>query len=464
MKNLIILEVLLLFSLFVFAEEPKKEIIVSRMTKAELKACYKNKEKTDQRFLITQNDHMGFIDGCGRVIIEPVYDSALEFSEGLARVEKNGKFGFIDKSGKVVIDFYLDFAWFFYEGKALAEIHGDKEEKFYIDKDNKRYPARYGENKEGKAVMFRKDFGDIVYGYTREIKGGESALVLGKGLVIFKERKARSYFEDYSSQRLSEDRVLLKYELVETCENMKLLEKDGNLIFMKNGKALKTLDNFNIYEAPACRAGLTNILWLKKGGGEKTFFLYNLEGTEIASFESEDVIKRIVYIDKNRLGIAFYGGRKAEIYDLHGQKLHYDEPEKEHFALAEDYWDNIFWNDKNGKKTNFSERTIPEYCGVELRSREGYVNHILTREVYDAKTGEVAVTAKSAFLSFRQYRSLNQGCLPVVRGGDTLYYLNSELKVFWSGEAIKYKEDELQYETLDDIKKKLDDIEKELTE
>ena len=463
MKKLII-SIFLLFSVLLLqAEEPKKEIIVSQMTKAELNACYKNREKTDQRFLIKQNGYMGFIDGCGRVIIEPVYDSALEFSEGLARVEKNGKFGFIDKSGKVVIDFYLDFAWFFYEGKALAEIHGEKEEKFYIDKDNKRYPARYGENKEGKAVMFRKDFGDIVYRYIHGISAG-NAFVLGKGLVSMKERKPRSYFEDYSSQRLSEDRVLLKYELVETCENMKLLEKDGNLIFMKNGKALKTLNNFSIYEDPVCRAGTTNILWLKKSGGEKTFFLYNLEGTEIASFESEDVIRRIVYIDKNRLGIAFYGGRKAEIYDLHGQKLHYDEPEKEHFALSEKFKDNIYLRDGRGEKTSFSERLVKEYCGAELRSREGYVNHILTREVYDVKTGKVAVTAKSAYLSFRQYRSLNQGCLPVVRGGDTLYYLNSELKVFWSGEATKYKEDELQYETLDDIKKKLDDIEKELTE
>ena len=86
MKNLII-SIFLLFSAFLLqAEEPKKEIIVLQMTKAELKACYANKEKTEQRFLIKKDyvGHMGFIDGCGRVIIEPVYDSALEFSEGLA--------------------------------------------------------------------------------------------------------------------------------------------------------------------------------------------------------------------------------------------------------------------------------------------------------------------------------------------------------------------------------------------
>ena len=209
MKKLII-STFLLFSLLLLQAEEQKDVVLW-MTEDELKACYADKEKTEQRFLIKKDyGLMGFIDGCGRVVIEPVYDSALEFSEGLARVEKNGKFGFIDKSGKVVIDFYLDFAWYFHEGKALAEIHGEKEEKFYIDKDNKRYPARYGENKEGKAVMFRKDFGDIVYRYIHGISAG-NAFVLGKGLVSMKERKPRSYFEDYSSQRLSEDRVLLKY-------------------------------------------------------------------------------------------------------------------------------------------------------------------------------------------------------------------------------------------------------------
>lgn len=227
-----------MFSAFLLqAEEPKKEIIVLQMTKAELKACYADKEKTEQRFLIKQNGYMGFIDGCGRVIIEPVYDSALEFSEGLARVEKNSKFGFIDKSGKVVIDFYLDFAWFFHEGKALAEIHEGNQERFYIDKNNKRYPARNEENKEGKAVMFRKDFGDIVYRYIHGISAG-NAFVLGKGLVSMKERKPRSYFEDYSRQRLSVNSVL-KDELVETCENVKLLEKDGGHDFYEKRQGFK---------------------------------------------------------------------------------------------------------------------------------------------------------------------------------------------------------------------------------
>ena len=74
-----------MFSILFLQAEEQKDVVL-RMTEDELKACYENKEKTEQRFLIKKDyvGHMGFIDGCSRVVIEPVYYSALEFSEGLA--------------------------------------------------------------------------------------------------------------------------------------------------------------------------------------------------------------------------------------------------------------------------------------------------------------------------------------------------------------------------------------------
>ena len=72
------------------------------LTKTEFEECYKNKDKTEQRFLIRQNGKLGFIDGCGRVVIEPIYDSAFEFSEEAARVEKDGKIKYIDKNGNLL--------------------------------------------------------------------------------------------------------------------------------------------------------------------------------------------------------------------------------------------------------------------------------------------------------------------------------------------------------------------------
>ena len=63
---------LFLFPLFIDAETSTKTDFM--MTKAEFEECYKNKGKTEQRFLIRQNGKTGFIDGCGRVVVEPVYD------------------------------------------------------------------------------------------------------------------------------------------------------------------------------------------------------------------------------------------------------------------------------------------------------------------------------------------------------------------------------------------------------
>jgi len=46
----------------------------------------------------------GYIDRTGKVIIEPQFDSARDFSEGLAWAGKGGKYFFINGEGKIVID------------------------------------------------------------------------------------------------------------------------------------------------------------------------------------------------------------------------------------------------------------------------------------------------------------------------------------------------------------------------
>ena len=46
----------------------------------------------------------GYIDKTGKVIIEPQFDSARDFSEGLAWAGKGGKYFFINGVGKIVID------------------------------------------------------------------------------------------------------------------------------------------------------------------------------------------------------------------------------------------------------------------------------------------------------------------------------------------------------------------------
>ena len=68
------------------------------------------------------------------MILEPQFDAAWEFREGMAAVMKNGKWGFIDKKGKFLIQPQFEDAAFFSGGLAPVEISG----KYgYIDRTGK---------------------------------------------------------------------------------------------------------------------------------------------------------------------------------------------------------------------------------------------------------------------------------------------------------------------------------------
>jgi hypothetical protein len=69
---------------------------------------------------------MGYIDETGKVIIEPSFDAANDFSDGLAYVETKGARGFINRQGKMVIKLNrLEVAdlsvTHFHEGMAAAQ-------------------------------------------------------------------------------------------------------------------------------------------------------------------------------------------------------------------------------------------------------------------------------------------------------------------------------------------------------
>ena len=70
------------------------------------------------------------------MVVEPQYDYAYSFSDGLALVGKDGKCGFIDKTGKVVIEPKYDYAGSFHDGLAMVEKDG---KRFYIDKTGREY-------------------------------------------------------------------------------------------------------------------------------------------------------------------------------------------------------------------------------------------------------------------------------------------------------------------------------------
>lgn len=66
----------------------------------------------------------GYINRSGKLVINPLFDYANGFNEGLAAVEKDRKYGYIDKKGKVVIPFVFDSADSFVDGIALVGVKG----------------------------------------------------------------------------------------------------------------------------------------------------------------------------------------------------------------------------------------------------------------------------------------------------------------------------------------------------
>jgi hypothetical protein len=76
----------------------------------------------------------GFLDGKGKVAIEPTWDAAHEPRGGLARVERAGKYGFVDGKGRVVIAPELAYVEDFADGLALVK----DERGGYIDRKGKR--------------------------------------------------------------------------------------------------------------------------------------------------------------------------------------------------------------------------------------------------------------------------------------------------------------------------------------
>lgn len=90
----------------------------------------------------TPSEKWGYLDTKGKTVIPFIYDSAEDFSEGLAVVSKgpydNAKYGYINKQGKTVIPLSFDYASSFSEGLATVRKGSQETGKYgVIDKTGK---------------------------------------------------------------------------------------------------------------------------------------------------------------------------------------------------------------------------------------------------------------------------------------------------------------------------------------
>lgn len=66
----------------------------------------------------------GYIDEKGKVVIEPQFDDAHLFNEGLVAIKIDGEWGFIDKDGHYVINPQFKFTFDFTYGLAAVPYKG----------------------------------------------------------------------------------------------------------------------------------------------------------------------------------------------------------------------------------------------------------------------------------------------------------------------------------------------------
>ena len=138
----------------------------------------------DDLFPVMDHDRAGFIDRTGRLIIPLCFDKAGDFSEGLARFERDGRWGYIDANGSVVIEPRFPWAQEFSEGLARVQVSG---ESLGID-------GRWGFiDKTGKVVILPDYKG--TFGRERNIGSGSQEDAFHDGLAMIQVDGKTGYID-----------------------------------------------------------------------------------------------------------------------------------------------------------------------------------------------------------------------------------------------------------------------------
>jgi len=110
--------------------------------------CY-----SDNLLLFCDEVKYGYINADGDVVIEPQFDMALKFSEGLAGVKINNKWGYINSDGKIKIEpKFDDYPGCFHEGLVRFMNYDNK---VIIDENNVIYTGlKFGyADRDGKIII-----------------------------------------------------------------------------------------------------------------------------------------------------------------------------------------------------------------------------------------------------------------------------------------------------------------------
>lgn len=186
---------------YIFNAETGKKVIKHVTSVAEPNGndslvCFNNGEKQGYFSLNT-----------GKVVIEPKYDHAWEFSEGLASVDDGGTIKFIDVTGKVVIDNGMPYV----SGQEGLMFHGSYCQVF--SEDGNRVGLM---DKTGRMVLpmeYDAIYSFLNYTLWNPEKGNQEAMLDSKMKEIIPMQECSIYTEGETIDVTMPDHTIRKYDM-----------------------------------------------------------------------------------------------------------------------------------------------------------------------------------------------------------------------------------------------------------
>lgn len=155
-------------------------------------------------FPVEVDGKYGYIDKTGQMVIDPKFDGASNFSEGMARIlvgdYEDGAFGYIDTTGELVIEAKFKGAGIFSEGVAIARDDKglgviDKQGKYILrlkSVDEDALIEGFSEGLAAVALKWKESYG-FYYGFIDH---------QGKVIIPAKYHNARNFSEGLAAVRV----------------------------------------------------------------------------------------------------------------------------------------------------------------------------------------------------------------------------------------------------------------------
>ncbi len=190
--------------------------------------------QTNSLYKIIHQKKYGYVDTTGSVKIEPKFNFALQFKEGLAAVREKDKYGFIDENGSYVIAPQYEMAESFNSGLAVVYLKG---KPFAINKKNQKVIDTI----YSKIEKFNNGFAHVCS------KNNLWGVVDSLGKVVIKPTLAWgiSFTDDYATIRkpIKQDDfdcyyavINKKYQIVLPFDKYTYIQYLGNDLFFVNPK------------------------------------------------------------------------------------------------------------------------------------------------------------------------------------------------------------------------------------